>query len=461
MKNIKKIFTLVFAATLFITSCEDDTPGLGRKLDKSELDFDVIQELSIDPGGNTVIMRNNTPGTVSMWDYGTGRSNKVQDTVRYPFTGEYTIKFSALTRGGVVMADSVVIQVTEDNLNYVNDPLWTALSGGVGNEKTWLLDLDANGVSKYYKGPVYFSGDELQWQLGCATAGGNCWTYEPDWAGNQWVADKGDYGSMTFSLDGGPFVTVDHKMPPYAGVHQEGTYFLDANARTLTMTDAMVLQNSWAVNDVASFTVGKLISLTEHTMQIAYHHKTKTEFMIFNFISKEYSDNWVPEGPVEDPNFDHGDQGEILAISSSKTWKFDLQVPYNWIGLEGEMLNAWNSRADIIATGWAPYGDSDVAGIDDAAITFFANGNVVVKQDNGTTAEGTYTIDEETNIITFDGITPELPIASWVVANTTEDNQWKIIKVERDVLTDAVVGIWFGKRDPVKPEYMAFHFVVD
>ncbi|HYG19036.1 MAG TPA: hypothetical protein VD816_08900, partial [Ohtaekwangia sp.] len=78
MKNIKKIFTLVLAVMLVMTSCEDDTPGLGRKLDKSELDFDVIQNLSIDPGGNTVIMRNNTPGTVSMWDYGTGRSNKVQ-----------------------------------------------------------------------------------------------------------------------------------------------------------------------------------------------------------------------------------------------------------------------------------------------------------------------------------------------------------------------------------------------
>lgn len=455
---MKIIFAAILGVILLSTSCEDDEHVLGRMLGKSEIDFEVSQDLATDPGGNTVILKNNTPGTISIWDYGTGRSNRQQDTVRFAFQGSYEIKFSAVTAGGIVEMDPVIIEVTADNLNYVNDPFWTALSGGVGNEKTWLLDLDANGVSKFFNGPIYFSGDALTWDKACVVEGPTCWIWEADWAGNPWIGDAGDYGTMTFNLKGGPFVTVDHKMIPAKGV-QSGTYFLDANARTLAMTDAEVLQNSWAVNDVESFTTGYFISLTEDAMQIAYPHKTKEEFMIFNYISKEYSDNWVPE-EVPDPDFDHGDQGEILAVTSTKTWKFDLEVPYNWTNLQGDFLNPWTSRADIIATGWAPYGDGDVQNIDGVSISFSADGSVTITQDDGTSASGTFAIDEPTNTVSFSGVTPNILIASWVSATTTDQNTWKIVKVERDDLTDAVTGIWFGKRDPLKDEYMVFHFVL-
>ena len=456
MKNHKKIFSSLFAAMFLITSCQKDDQELGRLLDKSEVKYEVTQATTIDEGGNTVILTNNTPGTVSMWDYGTGRSNRQQDTVRFAFKGEYVIKFSALTAGGVVEMDPVTVSVTKDNLNYVNDPLWTALSGGVGNEKTWLLDLDENGVSKFFTSPVYFSSNNYDKATDCIETG-DCWLWEPEWKGNEWIADKGDYGTMTFSLKGGPFVKVDHKLTAGKKV-ENGTYFLDANAKTLAMTDAQPLQNGFAANDIGSWSVLKVISLTENTMQLAARHKSKEEYMIFNYITKEYSDNWVPvaEG---DPNFDHGNQGEILAVSSTKTWKFDQEVPYNWMSLEGEPLNQWNTRADIVATGWAPYGDADVANIDNSLISFSADGKVVITQDNGSTTSGSYTIDEKTNMITFAEITPNIPIAGWVAASTTDDNQWKIVKVEKSDLTGEVVGIWFGKRDPVKSEYMVFHFV--
>lgn len=456
MNRIKIVFFTLLATMLFLASCVDDGHELGALLDKSEIKFEVVQDLTKDPGGNTVIMKNNTPGTISMWDYGTGRSNRAQDTVHFAFKGEYIIKFSALTAGGVVELDPVTIEVTDDNLNYVNDPLWTALSGGVGNEKTWLLDLDADGNSKYFTSPVYFSSDTYDPNSDCIATGA-CWMWPPDWAGNQWIGAAGDYGTMTFNLKGGPFVIADHKMTPVET--QNGTYFLDINTLTLTMTDAEPLHNPWAGGDIGDWTTGIIISLTEETMQLAYHHKTKAEFMIFNYISKEYSDNWVPE-EQPDPNFDHGDQGELLSVTSTKTWKFDLQVPYNWTNLEGGFLNTWNSRADIVATGWAPYGDADVANIDGASISFSEDGTVVVTQDNGSSETGTYTVDEETNMISFSTVTPTINIASWVTASTTDENQWKIVKVERDAVTDKAIGIWFGKRDPLKAEYMVFHFVL-
>ena len=260
---------------------------------------------------------------------------------------------------------------------------------------------------------------------------------------------------MTFNLKGGPFVTVDQKIIGDAGVHS-GTYFLDVNTKMLSTTDVLPLRNAFTDND---FTKGLIISLNENSMQIAYRNTTKAEYEIFNYISKDYADAWVPP-VVGDPNFDNGDQGELLSVSSSKTWKFDLQVPYNWADLNGNFLNPWSSRADIVATGWAPYGDADVASIDDDAITFSADGTVTVKQDDGSTTSGTYSVDEPTNMITFTDVTPNWVIAGWVSATTTEDNKWKIVKVEKEALTGEVIGMWLGKRDPTKSEYMVFHFVI-
>jgi hypothetical protein len=469
--NKIRIILPMFLALVLVMSCQDDGHELGAPLDKSEIDFEVTQDFVKDPGGNTVILKNNTPGTVSMWDYGTGRSNRPNEVVQFAFKGDYVIKFSALTAGGVVELDPVTITVTEDNLNYVNDPLWTMLSGGVGHEKTWLLDANAAGESKFFTSPVYFAGEKnvnsewdgtsLNWTKVCSEPGGAdaiCFAYEPNYKSDTWVATPADYGSMTFSLIGGPFVTTDHKGISGKGA-ESGTYFLDVAGRKLTMTDATPLANDWGPNDVVSMNNLVLVSLSENTMQLAAKSKAKPEYLIFNYISKEYSDNWVPE-EQPDPNFEHGDQGDILAIVPTKTWKFDTQVPYNWANLEGVMLNPWNSRADIIATGWAPYGDADVANIDGVSITFSQNGEVSIKQDNGATTTGTFVIDEPTNMIKFTGITPNIPIASWVSASTTDQNEWKIVKVERSVVTDAVTGIWFGKRDPNKAEYMVFHFVV-
>lgn len=471
MKNIRIISFKLLILMLVVVSCQDEEQELGEMLSPSQIDFDVMQDLETDPGGNTVILRNNTPGTIPVWDYGTGRSTRQTDTIRFAFRGEYVIQFSAVTAGGLVTLEPVTVVVTEDNLNYVNDPLWTLLTGGVGNEKTWLMDANENTESKFFTSPVYFAGmdnaygtiaedgQSVFWSKEClAPDGPNCWTYEPNYKADTWAAPAQDYGHMTFSLKGGPFVQTDHK--GVAGIGTEsGTFFLDVNTLMLTTTDATPLTVPYGPTDAVTLNSMRILSLTDNTMQLAFKNKAKDEYFVINYISKEYSDNWVPE-ETEDPNFDHGDQHEILAVTTSKIWKLDLEVPYNWTNLEGEFLNAWNSRADIMATDWnPPYGDADVQNIDEAAITFNADGSVVVAQDDGTTATGTYTIDEETNIVTFEGVTPSILIADWVSATTTDENQWKIVVVEKADLTGEVEGIWFGRRDPAKAEYMVFHFV--
>jgi hypothetical protein len=281
MKLIKQITLLLFVAVFSALSCKKNEYSLSGLPDKSAIDMEVKQDLTIDAGGNTVYLTTHTNQVIPVWDYGTGKSSRITDTVRYAFKGDYTIKRTAVTGGGIVELDPVTIHVTKDNLNYVNDPLWILISGGPGNEKTWMLDLDANGVCKVFDGPVIFAGDELGWGNQCTKSGGNCWTWAPKWSDNQWICPKGDYGTMTFSLKGGPFVKVDQKMISSSGI-SSGTYYLDKDAKTLTFSGATPLNIGWD----QIYTKGYLISLTATSMQIAFKHPTKSEFEIYNYIAK-------------------------------------------------------------------------------------------------------------------------------------------------------------------------------
>ena len=475
MKNIIKTITsvLVLGIVFLIASCEPETHSLGETLTKSEIDFEIVQDFTADPGGNTVVMTNKTKGVTLTWNYGTGRSSKAVETVKYAFKGDYVINITAVTSGGLVELDPVTITVTDDNLNYVNDPLWNLLSGGVGNSKTWVLDLDENGVSKYFGGPMFFYGTSNAWleggeswdggDTGCY--GDDCWNWSPDWKGNEWIAAQGDYGSMTFSLDGGPFLTTNHLMIPSYG-EESGTYFLDIDAKMLTTSNATILhtnENDACVNDWRSM---KVFSITENTLQLGLLRKDDCDgaaTLVFNFVSKDYSDNWVPQDlPDPDPAIDlnGGTVDDLLSVTTttSKTWSLSPDSPFNWTDLNGTFLNDWNAVEDY--PDWAGFTVADQATVVKNKIAFSNDGTVTTIDSNDVEMAGTYVTEEGTNIITFSDITPAFPIGgSWATVATTAQNQWKIVKTAATGTT--VTDIWFGKRDEEKNEYMVFHFVLE
>ena len=462
---------LMFGLAFLVSSCNPETGSLGNLPDKSEIQFDITQDFALDPGGNTVIMTNLTPGVTLTWDYGTGRSNKKVETVKYAFKGDYTIKITAVTAGGIVELDPVTITVTDDNLNYVNDPLWTLLAGGVGNSKTWLLDLNAQVESKYFGGPMYFYGTDMGWLEGgdAGCYGADCWNWNPDFVGNEWLFPNGaeDFGSMTFSLDGGPYVSVNNLS---LGTNDEGTYFLDKDNYTLTFTDAEMLHDSGNHDCVESWTDAKVFSLTEDSMQLGVFRKDGCGgrvLLVFNFITQEYSDSWVPED-LPDPNpaidLDGDTVDELLSTTTttSKTWYLSPDSPFDWTDLNGNLLNGWQTVEDYEAAGWPGYTSADQETVIKNKITFSNDGTVSTIDSNGVEMSGMYeTSTDGTNIITFTDITPFFPIGgSWATVSTTSLNQWKIVKTAK---TDGVVtDIWFGKRDETgKNEYMVFHFVLD
>lgn len=451
MKNIYKSILAILSIAILFSSCSPNEPELGAAIPKEQLKFSITQNPD-DP--NMVILESLTPNASPFWTTPMGRSTLVRDTVRIAFPGTYTFTYGALSNGGATQADPFELTITTTNLSYVDNPLWTNLTGGAGNEKVWRLDYGMYGLNA---GPLTYCAPLTtwtQWQAGTAEIG-----WAPSWNDNKWIIEEADKDSrMTFSLKGGAYMKT-HKVTE--GVDESGTFFLDVNNHTLSTTDATILRSKSFIANASNWNKNLVIlSLTENQLMVGVR-RTNSEgdyLYVWNFVSDRYAENYVPED-VEDPNFNFGNQTEILAVNTSKTWVLDTEVPFNWSDLNGKFLNEWSSRADIMSlAGWTGYNDSSVANIDGCSITFTKDGRVTVRQDNGTETTGTYKNTQSTNTITFKDVKPSFPIEGWISVETTDENQWKIVKVEHDVLGN-VSGIWFGKRDPAKAEYMVFHFL--
>jgi hypothetical protein len=169
-------------------------------------------------------------------------------------------------------------------LEYYKDPLWTLISGGIGNEKTWAIDFNAQGVSQKFAGPMWFSGEDLRWEFSCG-AGGNCWNWAPEW--QSWMPGPKDYGTMTFKIKGVPVVpgvTVNQKgLDASKNGIFSGGYFLDTEAKTITFTDVVPLNMGW---DNVDWSKAYIITLTADGMQLGFKNKGKAELELYNYIPK-------------------------------------------------------------------------------------------------------------------------------------------------------------------------------
>jgi len=455
MKNIKLLVTsFLVLALMLVSSCSPDSYALDSAMDKSDIHFEITQDLVTDPGGNTVMLKNTTPGVVLNWDYVTGKSSKAEQKVQYAFKGTYTIKISATTGGGIVELDPVTITVSQDNLNYVNDPLWTALSGGVGHKKSWVLD---NGKYGLAQGAMSFADPNtvVEWNK-----------FSPNWepAGNANSSTDADmhWGRyMTFSLDGGPFMTT-HEAD--GTTIESGAYFLDVNAHTLTTTGATILRPDNYIANASNWTSEiKVLTLTDNQLRIAIK-RTNSEgpwWYIWNFVSKEHAETYVP--PVTVPVFDEGYNptfapGELLTMltggaGAGRVWKLDAGGnPVDWVGKGiGWTVDA-SSSSDW---GWNP-GWATVAG--NSWIRFDQWGGKLnyTRSQNGVVTTGLFTINAATNEINLGTETLIQNSDSWMSPTV---NVIKVVKAyNKDYLQK---GIWLGTSyDATKDEWFVFHYII-
>lgn len=167
-------------------------------------------------------------------------------------------------------------------LEYYKDPLFKLLTGGIGKEKTWVLDLDAKGGSAKFKGPLYFSGVDYGWDNQCTKPDGDCWLYDPKY--ETWMGAAQDYGTMTLGLKKGtaqPVVKVSQKGIAKSGTFA-GSYFFDVKTKTISFVNVVALN----MGRDQVYAKAHVVSLKEDRMQLAFRDPVKSEMAIYNYVPR-------------------------------------------------------------------------------------------------------------------------------------------------------------------------------
>jgi len=447
MKNKFKILYVFLGIALLFTACTPQDYELGALADKSALKFSVTPD-SKEP--NMIILKSLTPGVTPQWVTPFGRSTRVQDTVKIAFAGTYKFVYGVESAGGLVQADTVTLNIVNNNFSYVNDPLWTNLTGGVGSQKTWRLDYGSYGLNA---GPLTYCEPQTtwtEWQAGTAKIG-----WAPAWKDNTWIISADDQASrMTFSLKGGAFMTT-HKV--VEGVDESGTFMLNTANHTISTTNATILRSKDFIVNASNWNTNLVIlSLTANQLMVGVR-RTNSEgdyLFVWNFVSDEYANSYVP--PVvkyAEPIKSSFTQKDLVG-----TWKYNL-LCQNWISWEvqgsgsgGSLGNSWLTRADMITTlvSWGGAA-STITDADANTYVFKADGTCVL---NG--IANTYTVAN--GAITFG--TP-LTGTEWsliyIKLTGTSVNVLNVTTMGTTPYTSN--GIWIGQRNETKNEDMAVQLV--
>ncbi|MCM1150909.1 MAG: hypothetical protein NC209_07585 [Alistipes sp.] len=482
---MKKIFRLFLsaAAGFVLGACTPDAPELPEMTFSAEdlvmgEAYTITQDAD-DP--NTVYLASLLKGVTPLWEYPGGRSQKSEVKLQIAFKGQYTFRFGVMTPGGYVYGEPYVLDLTTDNFAYVENELWTCLSGGRGKSKTWVLDLDAEGNTTYFKGPKWFFANGYTWDA-VHKADGSCyldmsdyaaagyaeciapyivdgasaWYWAADWAGNSWMCGAADYGTMTFDLiDGANCTVVDAN-----GNEIKGSYILDADSHTIAFTDVVMLNPDGMTANPASL---RLIALDDYRLQIAavpdppYTAPDDPSMTVYNFVTKEYFDNPpAPEEPKE-PELPEGWKDIVGQITQTAIkWTLSTENPLDWCTLSGGRMNGWNSPSDY--PDWL--GTPDPAVYGDFSLTMDSStGAYVAVAPDGSETAGSYSLDDK-GVYKFDNGLPSFTLIGWASFATTDDNELRIMSIET-AGSGTIRGMWLGAKAADKDEYTAYHLIAN
>ena len=140
-------------------------------------------------------------------------------------------------------------------------------------------------------------------------------------------------------------------------------------------------------------------------MRLVAHAKLENSegpwWLIWNFVSKEYADNYVPEDqPDPEPTLPDGWQDMVSEVVTSEIkWTMSPDVPFDWANLDGSLMNNFTA-------GNYPDWATVVDGLENLSMTLnSADMTYTFEMPDGTTTSGTYTLDED-GIYTFSAGVP-------------------------------------------------------
>lgn len=446
---INKISLALWAVMmLLVMACTPDSFELEGKDVTSEdlaegIGFTITHDAS---NPNIVYLESKMPSSYQVcWEHPQGRSQDAKVTLQIPFEGEYEVVFGVQTRGGLVYSEPATFTIETFCADFVNDELWTYLTGGVNEEKVWILD---NGAYGYAAGELTYA-DPSQ------TQEWNNWTANWD-PGKGHTGDEAIWGStMTFDLKDGANVRV-HTVSSAGETDEESSFMLNTTDHTLTLNDCDLLHTpSWTDRSSNWRRNLKIFELDENHMRIGVMRDNSEGawWLVWNYVSKEYADNYVPEDqPDPEPALPDGWEDMVSEVVTSKIkWTMSADVPFDWANLDGTLMNNFTA-------GNYPDWATPVNGLDQLSMTIDSKAmSYEFAMPDGTTVSGTYTLDEK-GIYTFNEGVPSYHIGGGdIMFGADANNQLRILSIESAGGT--VMGMWLGARSSEKDEYTAYHFI--
>nr|WP_321452672.1 hypothetical protein [uncultured Carboxylicivirga sp.] len=368
MKRLQNILVVLTLSIFVYVGCTPEKYELGSiDVTSDELVEGIAYKIEHDTDNPNIVYLTSLMDSKyqPLWNHPQGRSQKSTVTLKMPFAGSYDVQFGVQTRGGYVYGDTVQFTIDDMYPGFIEDELWTFVSGGIDKSKTWYLDLDSEETSRFFMGPMWFFTSTYEWDNLHNLAGGNyidsddwkaenaivpnmtngeaTWYWTADWAGNQWMCAAADFGTMTFDLKGGAHVVVDqsaYSSDIAGGKVQNGTYMLDSEKHTISFTDAYPLHVIERTESVTTSTEFRILYADSAKMQIM----TVPGGECFNYISEEYRDNWKPD----EGDGNGGDEGDGGYDGSDVVLGDATDIPFDNTKLVfGDLEDKGNLRLEL------------------------------------------------------------------------------------------------------------------
>lgn len=448
MKLNYYIYSLIVSVLLMFSACSPDEYDLGGKgLTVDDLVEGIAYTITHDSENPNIVYLESKLGDnyTALWEHPQGRSQQKKVTLNMAFEGTYTVTFGVETRGGVIYGEPTTFTVNDFCAEFVTDELWTMLTGGVGESKTWIYDDGSYG----------FLGGALSYGDPAANANFGWNSFTENWTpGMDHFSDANLLEStMTFDLIGAANYSFYNGTD---GTTQAGLFSINTSEHTLNLTNADLMHpTSWAERKADWRQDFKIIELDANHLRLGYKRLSGSwggEWLeVFNYVSKEYADNYeAPEVAVY-PTLE-SDWRDYVEPKTNKviTYKLSDDTPYDWCNLDGTLKGITSVAA---------------SGIEDLTLVVNSGtGEYTFTAPDGTEYTGKYTLSND-GIYTFIGTVPVVTLSSdgRAVLQASADNTLRIMQYELSDYTGGLTDLWLGSKEVDDQgklyQYMGYHFV--
>jgi hypothetical protein len=473
LKYIYSLLTSLLMLTAFSACSPDDYDLASADVKSADLVEGVAFHVTHDSQNPNLIhctVDDKYANYAVAWETPQGRSTSRSVDLKIAFPGTYDVKLGVSTRGGYVWSDAYQFTVDDMCSEFISDELWTMLTNGGGESKTWVLDLDATGKSVKFGGPIWYFTSNYTWDMLHNAAGENyidgdpwdassaidasnagVWYWSAEFSGNEWMTRDGDddpnngmydFGTMTFDLIGGANMTVDQTSYGKDGYGvTKGVFNMDTDTHVLTVSGVYPLHPTTYDSQVKACKTYQILYLTKDFLQLMDDNGT-----CYNYVEKEYYDNFTAE--VESASLPEGWYGQFVSQNLFGSWAMDESEAYDYFDLNGNRTYTGNATlASDLADITLKFNTPDV--------DLYAATNLA-----GDTFKGNYLANEDGTLY-FDNGVGTSTIADGVEFRTANDNSLKVLDVTFDDL-GRISDIWLGRPmydyAGVTIQYIGYHF---